>query len=199
MLGVAYRLAAYFAYMLVAMSMASLPLAYATAYVVKFAAPWLVALVATVAAAIAAVFDHRMIRRAFRLHTLAGLRRRRIFRRFERWFEIAPFWMTVAFAGLPVPFAFARVAVPLSGYPLRRYVAAVALGRYVRVLTLALVGEALDIPSAYLLAAVVAGGALAGLAALLRRAGWLRTPEWLSLQEEPDAEPGRLTRAREVG
>jgi len=81
---------------------------------------------------------------------------------------VAPFLITAAFAGLPVPFTIVRVLMPLSGYPLRRYMAAVALGRFPRILVIATFGGFVDIPDRILVALLIAGVVLAALGAVAR-------------------------------
>ena len=137
--GVAESLALYFAIMIGTMA-AGLPIAPATLIVAKVAAPWLVAAVAALAAALIAVGDYALVRRAFRTRALDRVRRSAIFAKVERWARLAPFLTTLLFAALPMPFVIVRVLVPVSGYPLARYVAAVSLGRYARVFALAAFG-----------------------------------------------------------
>ncbi|HSN97404.1 MAG TPA: hypothetical protein VLS89_03865 [Candidatus Nanopelagicales bacterium] len=162
-------LALYFAFMLAATSVLSLPLAPATLLVVKTAPPLAVALVAGAAAAGAAVFDYFFIRRAFKLRVLLALREHRLFGKAERWASVTPFWMTVGFAALPLPYLFARVLVPLSGYPLPRYAAAVALGRFSRVLVIAMFGTVVDIPDWILFTLLGAGVAVSIVVAVTRQ------------------------------
>src|SRR5262245_3441687 len=91
--------------------------------------PWLLALLASLAAAVGAVVDHHVVRRTFRIGLLERARNHRLFKVFEHWAKVAPFLTTVVFAAVPLPFFLVRVLMPLSGYPIERYVAAVALGR----------------------------------------------------------------------
>lgn len=165
----ARELALYFAFMLAAMSVLSLPLAPATLLAVKTSPPLVVALVATAAAAAAAVFDYHFVRRAFRLKALLKLREHRLFAKAERWAKVSPFLTTALFAALPLPYLFARVLIPLSGYPLPRYAAAVSLGRFARVFVIATFGTFVDIPDRILLALLGAGVAISLGAALTRQ------------------------------
>jgi len=169
-------LALYFAFMLAAMSILSLPLAPATLLAAKVAPPWLVAVAASVAAALAAVFDYHFVRRAFRLNALDRIRRKALFQKAEAWSKVAPFWTTGFFAGLPIPFTIVRVLMPLSGYPLPRYVAAVALGRFCRIFVIAAFGTLVDIPTRVLVALLVAGVIAVGVGALGQRLGWWGRP-----------------------
>lgn len=163
------EIALYFAFMVAANSALSLPLAPATLLAVKSSPAPLVALCAAAAAAIAAVLDYHFVRRAFRLRALAALREGRMFAKAERWVSVAPFLTTLAFAALPLPYVFARVLVPLSGYPLRRYAAGYALGRGLRLLVIGTFGTFVDIPNEILFALLVAGIAISATTALVRQ------------------------------
>jgi uncharacterized membrane protein YdjX (TVP38/TMEM64 family) len=138
--------------------------------------PWLLATLAALAAAITAALDHYLVRRVFRVRALERVRRHRFFERAERWAKVAPFFTVVLFAALPLPFAIPRVLVPVSGYPLHRYVPAVALGRWPRIFVIASFGQVVDVPSWLLEAAFVSALVLALVGALLRRAGWIGAP-----------------------
>jgi uncharacterized membrane protein YdjX (TVP38/TMEM64 family) len=164
-----YReLFAYFGVMTAAFSFLSIPPSLPTLYFAKAGPPWLIALLASLGAAAACVIDYYVVRRVFRFAALERVRGHRYFDRFERWAKVAPFWTTVAFAALPLPYVLPRVLMPLSGYPLRRYMAAAALGRYPRVFVVAAFGEAFEIPREILLALFVAGMAVTGTTALVR-------------------------------
>jgi uncharacterized membrane protein YdjX (TVP38/TMEM64 family) len=164
-----YRgLAIYFGVMTAAFSFLSIPPSLPTLYFTKAGPPWLLALLASVGAALAGVIDYHLVRRVFRFAALERVRSHRFFEQFERWAKVAPFWTTVAFAALPLPYILPRVLMPLSGYPLRRYMAAVALGRYPRVFVVATFGEAFEIPQEVLLALFAIGTTAGGVSALLR-------------------------------
>src|SRR3989339_1153419 len=58
-----------------------------------------------------------------------------LFQKSLRWFQIAPFSVTVIFAFTPLPFDVIRLLAPASSFPLASYLAAVVCGRtprYVR-------------------------------------------------------------------
>ena len=175
-------LGAYFGFMVLALSVLALPLSPATLLAVKVAPPWLVALVATAAAAVASVFDYWFVRRAFRIRVLDQVRQRGLFQRAEGWARRAPFLTTLAFAGLPVPFTVARVLVPLIGYPRARFIIAVCLGRFARILVIALFGQAVEIPTEVLVGLLVAGLVLAALVYTVRRLRWLGRQRRLRLR-----------------
>ncbi len=161
---------AYFFTMIVVFSAASLPPSPPTLMAAKSNPAWLLATLGAVAAGLAALVDHWLVRRAFRVSALARVRRHRLFARAERSAKVAPFLTVLVFAALPLPFMIPRVLVPLAGYPRARYAAAAAIGRFPRVYVLATVGHLWDVP-VWALEALFAGGvALAALGALWRRA-----------------------------
>jgi uncharacterized membrane protein YdjX (TVP38/TMEM64 family) len=168
------RLTLYFAFMLAALSVAPMAQAPATLVAAKVAEPWAVAGMAASAAAIAAVFDWHVMRRAFQIRRLSALRKRRLFVTAERWAKVSPFSFALIFAALPLPFLFARILVPLSGYPLPRYALAVSIGRFARIYVVALFGKAFEIPDRILIGVLVGGVVLTLAATLARRLGWLR-------------------------
>jgi hypothetical protein len=168
------RLTLYFAFMLAALSVAPMAQAPPTLMAAKVAEPWAVATIAASAAAIAAVFDWYVMRRAFQLRRLAALRKKRFFVTAERWAKVAPFSFAAIFAALPLPFIFARILVPLSGYPLPRYALAVTMGRFARIYVIALFGKAFEIPDRVLIGLLVGGLVLAGAVTIARRLGWLQ-------------------------
>lgn len=159
---------AYFLAMIVVMSAASLPPSPPTLMAAKVNPPLLLAALAAAAAAVAAVADWYLVRGVFRFSALDRVRRHRFFALAERWAKVAPFLTVVVFAAVPLPFMIPRVLMPLSGYPLPRYAAAVALGRFPRVFVLATFGSFFDIPAWILEILFVGGVALAALTALLR-------------------------------
>jgi uncharacterized membrane protein YdjX (TVP38/TMEM64 family) len=161
-------LAVYFAAMIPVFSILSLPPGPPTMWAAKTLPPLLVALAGSAAAAIAAVFDHRFVRRAFELKRLAELKQKPLFGKAERYAKVAPFATILTFAALPLPFIVVRVLMPLTGYPLGRYVLATALGRFPRVFVVALVGQALDLPNWLLASLLGLGLASAALGAWLR-------------------------------
>lgn len=183
----ARSLLTYFGLMTASLSILSLPPSPPTLYYAHVASPWVLAAVASLAAAVAAVFDYNLIQRAFRFRALARARENRFFIRFERMAKVAPFFTTVLFAALPLPFILPRVLMPLSGYPLPRYAIAVAIGRYPRVFVLAAFGQAFEIPAWVLLALFVGGALLGGVSALVR---YLRDRERPARSPTPTPAPG---------
>lgn len=107
---------------------------------------WITALVATLGTVAACWVDHRLIfpglRQLLRREASAAALQRPL-----RWFNRAPF-LTVALSGLtPLPFWPFKVLAFAAGYPLARYLLAVALGRLPRYLLLAWIGRTFSFPS----------------------------------------------------
>lgn len=163
---------AYFFAMIVVFA-GALPPSPPTLMAAKDNPPLLLAALAAVAAGIGAIPDWFVVRRLFRIGTLERVRKHPLFERAEGWAKVAPFLTVVAFAALPLPFIIPRVLMPCTGYPLPRYAAAVAIGRFPRVFVIAAFGQAFDIPTWVLEALFAAGVALAVISAILRRLGWI--------------------------
>jgi uncharacterized membrane protein YdjX (TVP38/TMEM64 family) len=178
----------YFLVMLPVLSVLSLPLEPATMIIAKVCPPWEIALLASLAAAIAAVFDYFFVRRVFRIGALDRLRARRLFSRAEAIAKVAPFLTIVVFAALPLPFVIMRVMMPITGYSLPKYVVATAIGRFPRVYVLATFGQLVDVPTWVLEAFLVGAVVLAALGALFRKLGWIGAPA-LPKATPPDAPP----------
>src|SRR5438132_1975185 len=77
-------------------------------------------------------------------------------------FQRAPFWTTAIVILSPIPDSAVRVLAPLARYPLPKFLGAVALGRFPRLLLIAGVGGLVPVPTWGLLGG---GVALVGLAA----------------------------------
>jgi membrane protein YqaA with SNARE-associated domain len=107
---------------------------------------WFTAVVATVGTLSASWLDHRvfatiMMRVSTNRPLSTGAARTA-----RRWFGQAPF-VTLAVSGLtPLPFWPFKVLAFAEGYPLTRYLAAVAAGRFPRYLLLAWLGVTVRIP-----------------------------------------------------
>jgi len=81
-------------------------------------------------------------------------------RRSVRWsidaFRRAPFWTTVLVIFSPIPDSAVRILAPLGGYPMARFLGAIALGRFPRLLLIAGFGVLVPIPTPVLLVASIA-------------------------------------------
>lgn len=82
----------------------------------------------------------------------APLRRRRWVQRSVEWFSRSPFLTVVVFAFTPLPFWVGRCLAILNRYPLARFLAAAAIGRWPRYVIYAWAGDVLQVPSLVLLA-----------------------------------------------
>ena len=74
------------------------------------------------------------------------LRRKRLVARLLELFATAPFWALVAAAFIPIPFFPFRLLVVMEGYPVWKYLLAVAVARGPRYLIVAAVGHMVHIP-----------------------------------------------------
>jgi uncharacterized membrane protein YdjX (TVP38/TMEM64 family) len=187
MLPIARDLLSYFGLMTVVFLAGFMPPTPPTLLFAHSAPPWLLAFAASMAAAVAAVFDHHFVRRAFRIAAFERARKHRLFEQFERFAKVAPFLTTVTFAAVPLPFFLVRVLMPLSGYPVHRYATAVALGRYPRIFVIASIGKAIEIPNEILIGVFVGGSVIGGTSALVR---FLRNRKAEKAPPAPAAPPG---------
>jgi len=135
-------------------------------YYARFYPAWLLALVGTAGASLAEAVNYWLVDWAAELPKLAALRTGRVVRWSIAAFLRAPFWTTVLVIFSPIPDSAVRILAPLGKYPLPRYLGAVALGRYPRLLLFACSGALLRIPLPLLVIASVVI-VLAGL-------GWRR-------------------------
>jgi uncharacterized membrane protein YdjX (TVP38/TMEM64 family) len=182
----------YFLVMLPVLSILSLPLEPATMLIAKVCPPWEIALLGSLAAAFAAVFDYFFVRRVFRIEALDRLRARRLFSRAESMAKVAPFLTILLFGALPLPFVIVRVMMPITSYSLPKYVLATAIGRFPRIYALAAFGQLVDVPTWMLEAFLVGAVVLAALGALFRKLGWIGAPRVaaeLPKEAPPEAPP----------
>lgn len=173
LVGFIQRPLGYFLVMIPVQGVLSQPLEPATMIIAKVAPPWEIALLGALAAGVTAFFDYFIVRRIFRVGALERVRSGRLFSRAEAMAKVAPFVTVFLFAALPVPFAPVRVLMPLTGYSLPRYCAAMALGRLPRIYVLALFGKLFDVPNWVLGAILIGAVVLGGVGALLRKLGWI--------------------------
>jgi membrane protein YqaA with SNARE-associated domain len=125
-------------------------------FVAKLYPPLLVATVGVCSCAAAIVIDYwligwvmsqRLVRSRFdnwRAYQIA-----------ERIFRKAPFLLIVGSALAPVPFYPAKILAIASGYPLSRFVLAMAVGRWPRFYLLAIGGKKVQAPNSLLLWAAI--------------------------------------------
>lgn len=154
-----------------------LPTAFETAllYYVRFYPAFLLAIVGTVGASLAEAINYYLVDWAAELPKLAELKKRPAVRWSIGAFLRAPFWTTVIVIFSPIPDSAVRILAPLGRYPLPRFLAAVALGRFPRLLLIAGFGVLVPIPAWLLLGAgVVLVAIVLGRRHAATWIGWLR-------------------------
>ncbi|MGH7547497.1 MAG: VTT domain-containing protein [Gemmatimonadales bacterium] len=90
-------------------------------------------------------------------------------RRVSAWFRVQPFLTVVLCALGPIPFWIARILASMTQYPMRRYLAAVALGRFPRQWFYAAVGLFLPLTNQQLLAIGLGATLLLAIPIVLRQ------------------------------
>ncbi len=137
-------------------------------YYAKLYPAWVLALVGTAGASIAEAVNYRLIDWAAELPKLAGLRRSRAVSWSIDAFLRAPFWTTVVVIFSPIPDSAVRILAPLGRYSLTKFLAAIALGRFPRLLLIAGFGLLVSVPAWLLVSSSVA---LVALTVLRPRVG----------------------------
>ena len=112
-------------------------------------------------------------------------------------FARAPFTTTIVFAFTPLPFWVARCLAILDRYPVGRFMAATAVGRFPRILIYAWLGAVLQVPTVALVAVLV-GSMLLAVPWRRRRAEAraLRPPRPLPVPRQHPAEDGDVVARR---
>src|SRR2546426_6160672 len=106
-------------------------------YYARFYPGWVLALVGTAAASLAEAVNYRLVDWAAELPKLSALKARKAVRWSIDAFSRAPFWTTAIVIFSPIPDSAVRILAPLSRYPLPKFLAAVAFGRFPRLLLIA--------------------------------------------------------------
>lgn len=144
-------------------------------YYGRFYPALVLAVVGTAGASLAEGINYYLVDWAAELPKLAALKKRSAVRWSIQAFLRAPFWTTVIVIFSPIPDSAVRILAPLGRYPLPRFLAAVALGRFPRLLLIAGFGMLVPVPAWLLLGA---GVILVAIAVGRRHAaigiGWLR-------------------------
>jgi len=118
--------------------------------------PLVVAVVAVAGTMVPCFLDYQAINRAFQTERLRKVRESDIYHGAVAYFLKAPFLSIVVAAFAPfIPFYIFRVLAPTGGYPLRRYMLAMAIGRLPRYYLFALMGNALAFPELLTWGAVI--------------------------------------------
>lgn len=113
--------------------------------------PTVVAGVATVSATMVEYVNYRLFDAAVHSRLLANARKSRQMQQVVRWFDLQPFIAVVFCALTPVPFVLARIVAVAARYPVARFLAANALGRYPRFWAYAALGVLVPVSTRTLL------------------------------------------------
>src|SRR5207245_680891 len=108
------------------------------------------------AAALAEAVNYRLVDWAAELPKRSALKARKGVRWSIDAFSRAPFWTTAIVIFSPIPDSAVRILAPLSRYPLPKFLAAVAFGRFPRLLLIAGFGVLVHMPTWLLLVSTVA-------------------------------------------
>jgi membrane protein YqaA with SNARE-associated domain len=134
---------------------------------------WITAAVATAGTMVASLIDHRVFVPVLDRVSASRPLSSGLVAKMRRGFQRAPFAI-IALSGMtPLPSWPFKAMAFVGGYPLGRYVAAVAVGRFPRYLILAWLGVMVDIPT-WVLASVFG---LLILVPLVRLIPWQRQKE----------------------
>jgi len=125
-------------------------------YYARFYPAWVLALVGTAAASLAEAVNYRLVDWAAELPQVSALKAGKAVRWSIDAFSRAPFWTTAIVIFSPIPDSAVRILAPLSRYPLSKFLAAVAFGRFPRLLLIAGFGVLVHMPTWLLLAGTVA-------------------------------------------
>ena len=141
------RLVLLFFYSMPANSFVPVPHEIGMIYFGQYYAPSLVALVAAAGTVLVCFIDYEAMNFAFGLKHLRRVKESDIYRGAMQYFLRAPFFSLVLAAAMPfIPFYIFRVLSPTAGYPLRKYMLAVFVGRLPRYYVFALMGATLNLP-----------------------------------------------------
>ncbi|MBI3983129.1 MAG: VTT domain-containing protein [Gemmatimonadetes bacterium] len=143
----------------------------------KHAAPVAVAAVALPGVLYAEYVNWHAYAWALNLQRFAAMRERPWIRRSVAAFGRSPFWTVAVFAFTPLPYWVARCLAIMRGYPLPRYYAATAVGRFPRYLLYACFGSVVHVPTWILIGIIVVPASIAIGLSLARRE---RAPEPVS-------------------
>jgi membrane protein YqaA with SNARE-associated domain len=131
--------------------------------------PTVVAAVATLSATTVEYVNYRLFDAAVHSRVLSGARRSRQMQSVVRWFDWQPF-PTVAFCALtPIPFVLARIVAVAAHYPVSRFLAANAIGRFPRFWAYGALGVLIPVSTRDLLIGGTVLTAVLGLAVWVRR------------------------------
>lgn len=156
-------------------------------FVAKHHAPWAIAISGTAGCMLAGVLDYWLLGRLFNLRRI---RYRFDNSRFFRWanetFDRMPFWLLVMGGFSPLPFTPLKFLSIASSYPLRRYQAAVVVGRFPRFYLLAWLGARFELSNGLLVGVATIMVAIAAARAVFQRVRTSASAAELASEAEPD-------------
>lgn len=142
------RLVLLFFYSIPANSFVPVPHELGMIYFGQYYDPSLVAIVAAAGTVTVCFIDYQAMNFAFGLRHLQRVKESDLYRGAVQYFLKAPFISLVIAAAAPfIPFYIFRVLSPTAGYPLRKYMLAVFIGRLPRYYVFALMGATLPLPN----------------------------------------------------
>jgi membrane protein YqaA with SNARE-associated domain len=116
-------------------------------WVAKFEPPWAVAAMGTIGACLAGLFDYGLLVPLFSQYAVRSrYEKSRLYLRSLRFFKRFPFLFLVVAGFSPLPFFPFKFISIAGGYPLRKYLAALVVGRTPRYYLLAWLGMELHFP-----------------------------------------------------
>ena len=152
------RLVLLFFYSIPANSFVPVPHELGMIYFGQYYDPALVALVAAAGTVMVCFIDYQAMNFAFGLKHLQRVKESDIYRGAIQYFWKAPFVSLIVAAAAPfIPFYIFRVLSPTAGYPLRKYMLAIFIGRLPRYYIFALMGATLKLPSLAIALVVILG------------------------------------------
>lgn len=113
--------------------------------------PVLIGSLGATAATLVEVVNYRVFHVALHSRSAERLRASPMARRVLRWFGVQPFATVAVCAMAPIPFWLARGAATLASYPIRRHLAASAIGRFLRLTFYGYLGTVLRLSSGTIL------------------------------------------------
>jgi membrane protein YqaA with SNARE-associated domain len=114
---------------------------------------WLLASAATMGTLAAAFLDYKFFATLLNLSYSKKYKSNSAYKKAHYWFYKAPFISLLVAGFTPIPFYIFKFMALSSRYPLRKYMLAVALGRFPRYCLLAFLGFTLQIPNWIILVA----------------------------------------------
>jgi len=134
-----------------------------------FLTTFLVASIGAAGSMVANVHDYHLFTWMLRHHRIARIRTSKVYQRAARWFDRRPFALLVIFNVLPIPIDLVRMLSATCRYPLRQFVAANFIGRWIRYAVLAFVTFQLGPHGPTAVITLLVGTILFGLVKLFRR------------------------------